>query len=76
MDVTTFSMDPSDLVTLLPRKLKNSKSSKPNSKAKGGGLTSHQVKILLAVLVVIFGCMLVAVLGVAAREYRKGKLRG
>jgi hypothetical protein len=70
-------MDPSDILTLLPRKLKNPQSSKPNSnlktKAKGGRLTPHQVKILVAVLALIFGCMLVVFVGVAAWEYRKGE---
>ena len=62
-------MDPSDILTFFPRKVKNPK----NSKAKGGGLTPHQVKILVAVLVVIFGCMLVVFVGVAVWEYRKGE---
>lgn len=66
-------MDPSDILTLLPRKLKKPKSPKSNSKAKGGKLTLHQVKILVAVLAVIFGCMLVVFVGVAAWEYRKGE---
>jgi hypothetical protein len=66
-------MDPSDILTLFPRKVKNPKSSKPKTKAKGGRLTPHQVKILVAVLVVIFGCMLVVFVGVAVWEYRKGE---
>jgi hypothetical protein len=66
-------MDPSDILTLFPRKVKNPKSSKPKTKAKGGRLTPHQVKILVAVLVVIFGYMLVVFVGVAAWEYRKGE---
>jgi hypothetical protein len=66
-------MDPSDILTLFPRKVKNPKSSKPKTKAKGGRLTPRQVKILVAVLIVIFGCMLVVFVGVAVWEYRKGE---
>jgi hypothetical protein len=66
-------MDPSDILTLFPRKVKNPKSSKPKTKAKGGRLTPHQVKILVAVLAVISGCMLIVFVGVAVWKYRKGE---
>jgi hypothetical protein len=66
-------MDPSDILTLFPRKVKNPKSSKPKTKAKGGRLTLYQVKILVAILIVIFGYILVIFVGVTVWEYRKGE---
>jgi hypothetical protein len=64
-------MDPSDILILFSYKVKNPKSSKPKTKAKGRRLMPYQVKILVAVLIVIFGYILVVFIGVVVWEYRK-----
>jgi hypothetical protein len=69
-------MDTSDILTLLPYKIKKPKisklKSKPKLKVKGGRLILQQVKLLGVVLGLIFRCMLVVFLGVVVWEYRKG----
>jgi hypothetical protein len=69
-------MDASDILTLLPRKIKKPKisklKSKPKPKVRGGRLTPQQVKLLGVVLGLIFRCMLVVFLAVVVWEYRKG----